>query len=66
LQDEFNGSLKLAKTLKPLGNKLFYLGIPDSKGRVRMHIFLFMPIIEKWFLNGFFKQKDLSQANNAW
>ncbi|MHC5613439.1 MAG: nucleotide disphospho-sugar-binding domain-containing protein [Nostoc sp.] len=63
LQGEFNGSLKLAKTLKSLGHKVLYLGLPDSEERVRQHRFSFVPILEKWFPNRFSKQQDHNELN---
>ncbi|MEH2238937.1 glycosyltransferase [Nostoc sp.] len=63
LQGEFNGSLKLAKTLKSLGHKVFYLGVPDSEEKVRQHGFSFLSILEKWFPKGFFQQQDNNNLN---
>ncbi len=63
LQGEFNGSLKLAKTLKSLDHKVFYLGYLDSEEKVRQHGFDFLPILEKWFPKGFFQQQDNNNLN---
>ncbi|MEH1934501.1 MAG: hypothetical protein V7L14_12435 [Nostoc sp.] len=63
LQGEFNGSLKLAKTLKSLGHKVLYLGLSDSEERVRQQGFSFLPILEKWFPKGFFQQQDQNELN---
>lgn len=63
LQGEFNGSIKVAKTLHSLGYKVFYLGYLDSEEKVRQHGFYFMPILEKWLPKGFFQQQDNNNLN---
>ncbi|MEH2448281.1 MAG: nucleotide disphospho-sugar-binding domain-containing protein [Nostoc sp.] len=63
LQGEFNGSLKLAKTLKSLGHKVFYLGVLDSKEKVSKYGFTFLPILENYFPKGFYQQEDNNNLN---
>lgn len=63
LQNDFNSTLKLAKTLKFLGHKVFYLGLPDSEEKVSKYGFSFLPILEKWFPKGFFQQQDNNNLN---
>ncbi|MEH2448275.1 MAG: hypothetical protein V7K18_21620 [Nostoc sp.] len=63
LQLEFNSSLKLAKTLKLLGHKVFHLSYLDSEEKVCKHGFLFLPILGKWFNKGFFQQQDDNYLN---
>lgn len=63
LQVEFNSSLKLEKTLKLLGHKVFYLSYLDSEEKVRKHRFSFLPILGKWFNKGFFQQQDDNYLN---
>jgi UDP:flavonoid glycosyltransferase YjiC (YdhE family) len=60
LQGEFNGSLKLAKSLKALGHHVCYLGIPDSENNSVQHGFKFIPILEKWFPKGFIRQVEIN------
>jgi UDP:flavonoid glycosyltransferase YjiC (YdhE family) len=59
LQGEFNGSLKLAKSLKSLGYDVCYLGIPDSEENSSQHGFKFIPILDKWFPKGFIRQVEI-------
>ncbi|MEH2150100.1 nucleotide disphospho-sugar-binding domain-containing protein [Nostoc sp.] len=63
LQNEFNSTLKLAKRLKSLGHKVFYLGMLDSEEKVIKYGFSFLPILEKWFPKGFYQQEDYNKLN---
>ncbi|MEJ6480720.1 nucleotide disphospho-sugar-binding domain-containing protein [Nostoc punctiforme UO1] len=63
LQNDFNSTIKLAKTLKSLGHKVFYLGMLDSEEKVFKYGFPFLPILEKWFPKGFYQQEDYNRLN---
>ncbi|MEH2405954.1 glycosyltransferase [Nostoc sp.] len=63
LQNDFNSTLKLAKRLKSLGHKVFYLGVRDLEEKVSKYGFSFLPILENWFPKGFFQQEDNNNLN---
>lgn len=50
-------SFKLAKSLKPRGHQIFYLGIQDFEEAVEMQRFEFLPVFEKVIQKGFIHQQ---------
>jgi zeaxanthin glucosyltransferase len=62
-QGELNGSLNLAKRLKRLGHRVYYLGLADTRENVESHGFEFLTILENWFPVGFFTELDFSKNN---